>query len=251
MSMILTCINPTSDILGDPQNPEMISHNDSQLLYGETFEVEKEHGAYVYGHSMHDGYTGYIDRGDLIKNGPEANAIITSRMAHLYQAPSFQSRPYMQLSIGSKLNLEDKPEDNFYKTYDGYWVYKDSLQFLKNYKAQDDLADIALKFFDTPYLYGGRSIYGVDCSGLVQMSIFLFNLTSQKRDSKDQRSTIGREIKKDQLKRNDIVFFEGHVGIMMDEENILNATSRHMTTLIEPLSDLEKAYDRILSIRRL
>ncbi len=71
------------------------------------------------------------------------------------------------------------------------------------------------------------------------------------RDSKDQKGAFGRPVKDNKLKRNDIVFFEGHVGIMMDETQIINATARHMSTVIEDIEDLKAAYGDITHIARL
>ncbi|MEM8833787.1 MAG: NlpC/P60 family protein [Pseudomonadota bacterium] len=248
--MLLTCISPTSDIIGDPQDADRISNNDSQLLYGETFQVEEEHGAYVYGYSVIDGYKGYVDREDLVKNAKASNAVITTRCAHLYPEPDFKSRPDTSVSFLSRVALNGEKKNNFYQTESNEWVYKDAVSKTDQYKPDEDLADIALKFLDTPYRYGGRSIFGIDCSGLLQIALMAKGHTDVPRDSKKQQGAFGKEVTKNDLQRNDIVFFKGHVGIMMDEKNILNATARHMTTLIEPLANLEKAYKEITHIAR-
>jgi len=249
--MLLTCISPTTDIIGYPQNAHRISEDDSQLLYGETFQVEEEHGAYVYGHSILDNYKGYIDREDLIKDATPANALITTRFAHLYPEPDMKSRPKKSISFMSRVSLNDKSENDFVQTQSGEWLYKDVVCKIDQYKPNDDLADLALKFLDTPYRYGGRSMLGIDCSGLVQIAMIARGLDCPPRDSRKQEGAFGKKVAKDNLQRNDIVFFEGHVGIMIDSENILNATARHMTALIEPLTDLEKAYKDITHIARL
>ena len=113
----------------------------------------------------------------------------------------------------------------------------------------DDFVETAMKFLDTPYLWGGRSCAGIDCSGLVQISLMAAGLECL-RDTKDQIGTIGTKASPP-LKRGDLVFFEGHVGIMVDEENLLNATSRHMKTIIEPVDHVKDAYNGILNIKRL
>ena len=77
--MLLTVISSTANILGNPQEPHIISNDDSQLLYGEQFFVEESHGAYVYGYSIHDNYAGYVEHDQLIKEGPKANSLLIAR----------------------------------------------------------------------------------------------------------------------------------------------------------------------------
>lgn len=248
--MILTVITPTADILGNPQEPNMISNADSQLLYGETFEVLASHGAYVLGKGTLDGYEGYVERGQLVKNAPVSNAVITAPSSHLYDMPDFKSRPIMPLSFFSRVYASGETENGFAKITDG-WVYTQHVQELNTLSLHKDLADIALQFYGSPYLFAGRSRFGIDCSGLVQMAIMGLGHACPPRDTKDQQKNIGKPVKREELKRNDIVYFKGHVGIMIDDTHILNATARFMGTVIEPLEDLEKAYKGIKDIRRL
>jgi cell wall-associated NlpC family hydrolase len=248
--MLLTVISPTADILGNPEQPRTISKQDSQLLYGEQFLVEESHGAYVYGHSTTDSYKGYIEREQLIKDAPASTHFVQIRATHLYPEPSFKSRPFMPLSFLSRLTSTEKTENNFTQLDDGNWVFSDHIAPIENFKMKNDLADTANMFIGTPYLYGGRSEVGIDCSGLVQLCIYAGGYDCPPRDACDQEDSFGKPVTRN-LQRNDVVYFKGHVGIMVDEKNIINATARHMTTLIEPLIDLEKAYKGITHIARL
>lgn len=248
--MILTVISSFADILGNPQEPNLISNKDSQLLFGETFDMEESHGAYVKGKSTLDNYIGYVERGQLIKDGPEANAIISVPLTHLYPEASLKSRPLMSLSFFSKISLNGKTNGEFSQTNNGNWVYSAHTQKLDAIDKNKELVEIALTFLGTPYRYGGRTSLGIDCSALLQLSLLGIGAECPPRDTKEQQTSIGIEILPEDIKRNDIVFFDGHVGIMVDEENIVNATARHMTTLVEPLSDLEKSYGEITAIRR-
>ncbi|MEM9469426.1 MAG: NlpC/P60 family protein [Pseudomonadota bacterium] len=247
--MILTTITPFADILSEPQEPEKISNKDSQLLYGEQFEVEESHGAYVFGKSLTDGYQGYVERDQLAKETPSPNASVSIPLTHLYPEPSFKARPLMPLSFLSQLNCLDEEQNGFTQTSEG-WVFSNHFQNHERFNLGMDLADTALFFYNTPYLYGGRTSLGIDCSGLVQMALLGLSHRNVMRDSADQMKTIGEETSADTLQRNDIVFFDGHVGIMMDESNILNATARHMITLIESLNELTAAYGDIKTARR-
>lgn len=240
--MLLTVITPTADILGNPQEPDKISNNDSQLLFGEKFFVEESHGVYVGGYSLHDGYKGYVERDQLIKNAPAANATITVKATHLYTEPNFKSRPIETISFLSRLTTTGRKADHFSELVEGQWAYTNHIN---NINPDDDLAAIAMLYLGTPYRFGGRSVFGIDCSGLVQNCLMALGHENIPRDSKDQQDSFGKPVTKDDLKRNDVVFFKGHVGIMMNEKQIINATARHMNTVIEELDELEKIYNGI------
>jgi cell wall-associated NlpC family hydrolase len=248
--MLLTVISQTADILGDPQDPDRISENDSQLLYGEQFMVEESHGAYVYGHSILDNYKGYVEREQLVKNAPKANTIVKAKLTHQYPQPDFKSRPIQVLSFLSRLTVMEESQNGFTKLDDGNWVFSEDIALLDGFKMADDIAQTATIYLGTPYRYGGRSIFGIDCSGLVQQVLISHGQPCPPRDSKDQQGSIGTQADKENLQRNDIVYFQGHVGIMMDDRYILNATSRHMNTILEDVRDLEKIYGGITYVSR-
>ena len=241
--MKLTVISSTADILGEPARPSIISQKDSQLLYGEQFQVEKARGAYVYGHSVLDGYQGYVERAQLIKDALSSTHFVKVRASHLYPEPSFKSRPLTRLSFMSRVTLTTNSENGFTQLSDQSWIFSNHIAPMKDFTKSGDLAQTAEIYLGTPYLFGGRSAFGIDCAGLVQVVVYACGHACPLRDSCDQEGSFGTPIKRDDVQRNDIVYFKGHVGIMMDDKNILNATARHMTTLIEPLSDLEAAYD--------
>ena len=250
--MILTVTTKTADILGNPQEPHVISNKDSQLLYGEQFYVEEERGAYVYGHSVLDGYKGCVERDQLIQGAPAANVLVQVRASHLYPEPSFKSRSITKISFLSRLNASDKTENGFTQMVDGFWIFSDHIAPLKDFKMPDDLAQTATIFLGTPYLYAGRSSFGIDCSALVQQSMIACGYECPLRDACDQQGAFGTSIAvTESLQRNDIVYFDGHVGIMMDDQYILNATARHMSTVIENIAELISAYGEIKHITRL
>jgi len=119
-----------------------------------------------------------------------------------------------------------------------------------------DAVSIAELFLGTPYLWGGRGAGGIDCSGLVQIALAATGVAVP-RDTDQQRAHVGRELADgDTLRRGDLVFFPGHVGLMVDDSRLLHANAYWMSTVIEPLADvvarLVPICDRpILSRRRL
>ena len=249
--MLLTAIAPIAEILGDPQEPSLISDNDSQLLYGEQFQVEQSHGTYVYGYSVLDNYKGYVERALLVKDTPPPNALVKARSTHLYPDPDFKSRPNMTLSFLSRLTTLDKQDNGFTALDDGNWIFTDHIAPEEGFSMPEDIANTATYFLGTPYVYGGRSSFGIDCSGLVQNCLIAHGNPCPPRDSKDQQGAFGEDGNKEKLERNDIVYFQGHVGVMMDDRYIVNATSRHMSTVIEDIENLKKTYGDILHVARL
>jgi len=240
--MQLSVITPTADIINDLSQLDIIGQKDSQLIYGETFHVEKPHGAFVYGHSIIDGYKGYVERARLASNIPTPTHYVTNLASHLYPHASFKSRPLTPLSFMSRLNLTNKSDNGFVQTHDGLWIFENHLTPIKTALPHKNLSEIAKLYLGTPYYFGGRASFGIDCAGLVQQTMVAAGYDCPPRDSIDQQGAFGTKISRNEIAQNDIVFFKGHVGIMMDKENILNATARHMTTLIEPLIDVEQAY---------
>lgn len=249
--MILTVISTTADILGDPKEPDIISNSDSQLLYGEQFFVEEAHGAYVYGHGVLDRYKGYVEREQLVKDATPETHIVNVRSTHIYPKASMKSRPNVALSFLSRVTSTGITDGDFTQLEDGDWIFSEHIKPLKDFKMDGDLAQTASLFLNTPYLLGGRSSFGIDCSGLVQQCIIAQGHPCPPRDTRDQEGHIGKPVERKDIKRNDIVYYKGHVGIMMDEDYIINATARHMETVIEKLDDLEKIYDGITHICRL
>src|SRR5690606_24662457 len=104
----------------------------------------------------------------------------------------------------------------------------------------EDYVDMAARFLETPYLWGGRSGFGIDCSALVQLSLMMVG-QSAPRDS-DMQAAIGTEITREELRRGDLVFWKGHVGIMEDDETLLHANGHTMTVARE---NLDAAIERI------
>jgi cell wall-associated NlpC family hydrolase len=245
---VLYAIATTVDILGEPDSGHHIGKNDSQLLYGEGFEVEREQGIWVYGRSAVDGYTGYVQSAYL-GNHSAPTHFVDVALSHLYPEPNFKSRPLMPLSFLSRVKTGASITDGFVQTDGGAWIFEEHIRKLNALSNQDSLLDSAMTFLNTPYLYGGRAATGIDCSGLVQLAALRSGLSCP-RDSADQEQALGQSVPFAERARGDLVFFKGHVGILSDADNVLNATARHMTTLIEPLDALINVYGDVTAIRR-
>lgn len=240
----------TADLISDLKKPEVIGKKESQLLFGETFDVTKTEGEYSYGASVLDGYEGYIHQKHLSPAQTKNTHIVCAPSTHIYTGPDFKSRPFMPLSFFSRLHI-GKKENGFIEIPNYGWVFEEHIHPLESLPLSADIAEIAQIFLGTPYLYGGRSRFGIDCSGLIQILMMARGHPCPPRDTEEQEGHFGEEITPQDLQRNDIVYFKGHVGIMMDKTHILNATQRKMTTLIENIDDLSKIYDGITALKRL
>ncbi|HBR67943.1 MAG TPA: peptidoglycan endopeptidase [Rhodospirillaceae bacterium] len=237
-------------LLDDPANGAKIGSRDSQLLFGETFNVEKTEGEWAYGTSVVDGYKGYVRAAHLEPLKNTATHFVALRWSHVYPEPGFKTRPGLYLGMMSRLFVDEKNKKDGFVSVPGYgWVHEDHIAPLSSLGPSNDHVETALLFLGCPYLYGGRSAQGLDCSALVQLSLIRSGVPCP-RDS-DQQTAIGKPVEKDETARGDLVFFKGHVGIMLDDKSILNATARTMDVRIENLDSLEKIYAGITAIRRI
>lgn len=239
-----------ADILEKPEQSLAINKRDSQILFGETFRAEEIKGEWVYGTSLMDGYKGHIHAHNLKPSEGEPDFVVAVPLTHVYPEPSFKTRPVMGLSFMSRIVTEINMVKNGFMKLPGLgWVFNDHVKSLSDLAWQKDITASALLFLGMPYLYGGRSAMGLDCSALVQLSLQRSGFECP-RDS-DQQVSIGKSISDIEMGRGDLVFFRGHVGIMIDGHRILNATARTMDTRIEELSPVTDHYGGILAIRRI
>jgi cell wall-associated NlpC family hydrolase len=246
---VYTVVKTTADLLGDPGNGlHIIGRRDSQLLYGEEFQVLGKNGGYLHGRSLVDGYEGHIHQSALEPKTLNTTHVVAVPLAHIYGEPDFKTRPLMVLSFMSRVTTEAKStQDGFIKiSGDKGWVFESEIAALDDHHT--DIVHTAETFLHTPYLYGGRSALGIDCSALVQLSLLRAGIPC-KRDT-DQQTDIGKDVAQKDIDRGDIVFFKGHVGIMIDKKRILNATARRMQTCIENLSHVAESYGGITAVKR-
>lgn len=236
---IVTMFN-SPDLSGEPINT---------LLYGERIEVQSQKGDVAKIKSENDGYEGFIDAELMAPHSKKTHKVIAP-MTHLYEEPNFKTEPFVPLYMLSPVHATEEKQNGFVKLGNGKWVFEEHLGSITDTHA--DFAEMALKFLYTPYVWGGRSAAGIDCSGLVQICLNAAGLPCP-RDTKDQVHIYGENIDPAEygsLRRGDLVFFERHVGIMLDSKLIVNATSRHMSTVVEELSSVADSYSGIILVRR-
>jgi len=204
---------------------------DRQMIYGEDFRVVETRGDWAYGCAQKDGYAGYLRLDDL-ETQREPTHFVSARSSHIYPEPDFKSEAIAALSFGSRLKVATE-HDRFAELASGGFVPRPHIAPVG--QLFHDPIEVAERFMGVPYLWGGNSIWGLDCSGLVQVALLSCGLDCP-GDADMQQASIGVAIG-DNVKpqRGDLFFWKGHVGLIRDENTLLHANAYHMVVVDEPL----------------
>jgi hypothetical protein len=215
----------------------------SQLLPGETFAVLEMNGHWAWGYCQADHYVGYIDLAAL-SDPFEPTHVVTALEAPVLAEADGAATPLFQLPLGARVRGEES--GSYLATVAGFLPLA---QLRAADSPEQDFVAVAERFLGVPYLLGGRTSEGIDCSGLVQLALGLCGIPAP-RDS-DQQQTLGAPLPEGtQLQRGDLVFFDNHVGLMVDAERLIHATAHGNAVIVEPLADVA-ARRPIVARRRL
>lgn len=223
--------------------PDLAVGIDTELLLGEEVTVFDRADGWCWVKALSDGYVGYLLEKSLGEPQPDATHVVTVQRSFVYPEPELRKPFVGVLSMGSRIKVVGEAEtrgNHYLLLEDGTTLYAAHCRPL-GHNDGGDYVEVAARFMETPYLWGGRSGFGIDCSGLVQLALQMTG-RSAPRDTDMQASGLGDVIDRSELRRGDLVFWKGHVAIMEDPETIIHANGHTMTVARE---NFEAAVKRI------
>lgn len=202
---------------------------DRQLIFGEGITVLNRADGWCYVQATKDCYCGYVTAASL-RVAIKPTHIITAPSTHIYSEANFKSPDRMSLSFGSRI-VVNGVLDRFAQTADGF-VPMEHIRSIATFAA--DPAAIAAAFLGTPYLWGGNSRWGIDCSGLVQAALVACDIPCP--GDSDQQQALGAPAT-GAYQRNDLLFWKGHVAMVTGENTLIHANAGSMSTRYEGISE--------------
>ena len=218
---------PVADLLARPDGPR-----DRQLLMGEAVTILGRQGDYAYLRAEKDTYHGFVLNTAL---GPAIAPThrVSAPATHAYSAPDIKSPERLSLSFASRITAIDETA-HFIETTHGH-IPKQHLRPADS--VDSDPAAIATLFLGTPYLWGGNSRFGIDCSGLVQAALLACGCACP-GDSDLQKTFLGSLLPTGTTpRRNDLFFWKGHVAMALDDTTLIHANAHHMAVAYEGIAD--------------
>lgn len=242
-------IEPVADLRRAPSHEAAL---DTQALMGERVTVyETTEEGWAWGQLENDGYVGWLSDNALAAPGPAATHKVSALRTLAFPGPDIKLPPLSALPLGARIAIE-KADKDFAVTAAG--LHLPAVHLAEVGAAEPDYVTVAEKFLGTPYLWGGKTSLGIDCSGLVQVAQQAAGLPCP-RDSDLQEQALGSRLAFSDLRRGDLIFWKGHVAIARDGDTLIHANAFHMAVAIEPVAEavarIEKAGSEITSVRRL
>lgn len=226
----------------------------TQALSGELATVYEMRGGWAWVQLKNDDYVGYMPADNLSAIIEEPTHWVSANGTFVYPTPDLKRPPITRVSFGSRLSIAGR-EGRFAELSRGGFIFSGHLKPLEE-KAKDFVA-IAEGLRGTPYLWGGRSSIGIDCSALVQLGLQAMGMSCP-RDSDMQENEVGEKLpEKDvsKLKRGDLVFWRGHVGIAQSDKDLVHASGHQMEVISEPIASaierIATTHGEVTSIRRI
>jgi cell wall-associated NlpC family hydrolase len=207
---------------------------DTEALMGDAVEIFDEAEGYAWVRLETDSYVGYLPLSVLSEGAPAPTHRVIAVRTFVYPGPDLKLPPLSFLSLGAGIAATGASERGYVPIASGGFVFSGHLAPIET--REIDWVATAERLVGVPYLWGGKSSLGIDCSGLVQLSLASSGIAAM-RDSDQQEASLGEELARDaDLRRGDLVFWRGHVGVMVDSERLLHANGHHMAVAAEPLA---------------
>jgi hypothetical protein len=245
-------VDSIAPLRGEPTSEAMLL---TQALKGERVTIYDRNGeGWAWGQLNSDGYVGWLPDRALAKPAAPPTHKVTALRTFAFPCPSIKLPPVETLVMGTTLAVLGE-EGAFAVTREGWYLPRRHVGGINSYES--DFVAVAERFVGTPYLWGGKSSLGIDCSGLVQIALTASG-TGCPRDSDMQQESLGMALDPTQskkLRRGDLIFWNGHVAIARDANTIVHANAYHMATVIENTSEaiarISASGSEIVTIQRL
>jgi cell wall-associated NlpC family hydrolase len=232
--------------------PSHEARQDSEALLGERVTIyETTEEGWAWGQLERDGYVGWLSTNALGKPGLAPTHKVRVPRTLCFPAPDIKLPPLAALPMGAVLSIA-RQDDRFAVTASGWHVPEVHLAPVK--AQQRDFVAVAEQFLGAPYLWGGKTSLGIDCSGVVQVALQTAGHACP-RDSDMQELSLGKPVSLAELRRGDLLFWKGHVAIARDPESIVHANAHDMMVAIEPVEDaigrIKAAGSEVTSVKRI
>lgn len=247
----LNTARTTRSIYSVKSAPDKHAEASSELLFGELMQVLEQDAQWCKIRSVRDNYEGFVETAVCDFTPSVSSHWVSTRATFVFEKPDIKSTVVQRLLFGSELTLCDEGTNtNFLKLRNSGFIWAAHCLEKKS-SLNSSLTQIAQNYYlHAPYLWGGRSTDGCDCSGMVQMAAMAKGIYLP-RDSVDQEVALVSSVEYESRTADDLVFWPGHVGILLSPELLIHATAHTMRCCIEPLQDVTRRAGVPSSVKRI
>jgi cell wall-associated NlpC family hydrolase len=234
--------------------PSADGRQETELLFGEVFTIYESVHGWAWGQALADSYVGYVHTIACTETLFEPDHLVTALASPLLPAPDFKRPALDMLPMNAKVKVLASEKGFARIEPAGYIAARHLVPFDTRIK---DWVAVAERFVGTPYVWGGKTHAGLDCSGLIQTALEAGGIGSP-RDTDQQESVLGAAVSVganlEGIERGDLVFWDGHAGIALDGARLLHSNAYHMEVVIEPLREalprIARTAGPVTSVRR-